>query len=105
MENNELEIIMEQIAKWRKKVISEFAGISVSMDAELCIPSVHSSYQGEELVVDFCGRISMMTEGFPEDKKELFLKWVSLHESEILKNHDRINHIVGAPNMIEPLEL
>ena len=102
--SNEWNKILEQVNIMRKQVISQFFEIAVDMNYMLCIPSVHATYQGEELIVDYCGEVRNITNGFPLEKAELVKKWVSLHENEIIENHSRIGQHTEPLIMIEPLE-
>ena len=95
------EDIMKRVEELRKQEIACFSGMGIDMDYILCIPSVHAAYQDEDIVVDFNGNIRQFSEGFPQDKKEMLIQWVKLHEKEILENHDRVNHIRGPLIMIE----
>ena len=98
------EEIMAVIRRLRKQPVSRFAGITVDMDYELCIPSVHAVYLGEEMIVDMDGGVRKRTEGFPEEKAELLLRWVRMHKQEILGNHWKVNHEDEPLIQIEPLE-
>lgn len=71
----------------REQVISKFAGITIDMNYLLCIPSVHATFEGKELVVDYCGSIRSSSDAFPKEKAELVKRWVSLHKDEIQRNH------------------
>ena len=96
---------MRQTDQLRQQVICDFAGIRVDMNYILCIPSVHATYQQEEIVVDFSGGIREISDQFPADKAKLVIKWVNLHKEEIQNNHRRINSGNEPPLMIEPLQL
>ena len=96
---------MRQTDQLRKIVICDFAGIRLDMDYMLCIPSVHATYEQEEMIVDYSGGIRKISDQFPSDKAELVVKWVSLHKEEIQNNHSRINSWNEPPLMIEPLQL
>ena len=52
----------------RRQIISQFAGLTIDMNYMLCIPSVHATYQTEEIVVDFSGGIREVTDNFPREK-------------------------------------
>lgn len=88
----------------RKQVISSFAGITIDMNYRLCVPSVHATFEGEELIVDYGGNIHNSTSAFPQDKAELVKRWVSLHKDEIQRNHHIIGSGVGPLIAIPPLE-
>lgn len=91
------------VNKLRKQVISQFSEIKIDMDYMLCIPSIHAKCQDEEIVIDFGGGVRQKSDRFPQDKEEMLINWVKLHEKEILENHHRANH--GEPLiMIEPLD-
>ena len=77
----------------RKQVISSFAGIKVDMDYCLCIPSVHATYQGEEIIISIGGSIREISDDFPESIAEILTQWVLNHEKEILQNHGKINRL------------
>ena len=94
---------MDKADRMRKIIISQFSGITIDMDYLLCIPSVHATYQGEEIVIDYSGGIRHMTEAFPKDKAKMLIKWVSLHQDEICDNHCRIGYGIEPLNMIDPL--
>ena len=94
---------MDKAERMRKQIISQFAGIKIDMDYLLCIPSVHATYQGEEIIIDFGGGIRGITEAFPKDKAEMLIQWVSLHQDEIRDNHHRIGYGIEPLNMIDPL--
>ncbi len=89
----------------RKLPISRFAGITVDMNYLLCVPSVHATYKDAQIVVDFDCGIRRVSGEFPDEKKELLLKWVSLHKKEIQGNHLLINRENKPPMMIPPLEI
>lgn len=89
----------------RKQVISQFAGISIDMDYILCIPSIHAKYQEKEIVIDFGGHIRQKSDAFPQGKEEMIIKWVKLHEKEIIENHYRVNNTHESLIMIEPLNI
>ena len=95
---------MEYINELRKKVISQFVGVTIDMDYLLCIPSIHGKYQKEEITVDYGGNIRSISDAFPEDKVACIIKWVKLHKEEIENNHSRINSSHKEPLMIEPLQ-
>ena len=95
---------MRQTDQLRKQVICNFAGIRLDMNYMLCIPSVHATYQQEEMIVDFTGGIRETSDYFPADKAKLVQKWVNLHKEEIMNNHLRINSENKPPLMIEPLQ-
>lgn len=90
--------------KLRKQVVSQFAGITVDMDYLLCVPSVHAVYHGEELVVDYGGKVREVTDAFPSEKIDLVIRWISLHRDEIVKNHLLIGEGTGPLIMIPPLD-
>ena len=94
---------MEYINELRKKVVSQFVGVTIDMDYMLCIPSIHGKYKKEEITVDYAGDIRSISDAFPEDKVACIIKWVKLHKEEIENNHSRINFSHEAPLMIEPL--
>ena len=103
VESANLEKIMRQTNQFREQIICEFAGIYLDMNYLLCIPSVHATYQSEEMTVDFSGCIREISDHFPDDKAKLVIKWVNLHKEEICTNHIRINSEHLQPLMIEPL--
>lgn len=88
----------------RRQVISQFAGISVDMNYMLCVPSIHATCRGEEIVISFCGGIMSQSEGFPKDIADLLVRWVMLHKREIMDNHSRIGHGVRPMILIDPPE-
>lgn len=88
----------------RKCIISQFDGMSIDMDYLLCIPSVHATYQKDEIIIDFGGRVRKSSSAFPKDKADRLIKWISLHEDEIIENHHRIGHGIDPLLMINPLE-
>lgn len=90
--------------KRREQVISQFAGITIDMNYLLCIPSVHATFEGEELTVDFCGNIRNQTDAFPQEKIEMVKRWVSLHKDEIQRNHLNIASESEPLIEIPPLE-
>ena len=96
------EDFMKIIERMRKQPICRFDGITVDMDYELCIPSVHATYQGEEIIITFEGGIRQQTEGFPKDKADTLIQWVLRHKQEILENQHRINHHTEPLIMIDP---
>lgn len=96
---------MRQTDQLRQQVICDFAGIRLDMDYKLCIPSVHATYQQQEMIVDFSGSIRGISDHFPVDKAKLVVKWVNLHKEEIQNNHRRINSENKPPLMIEPLTI
>lgn len=104
MTRDELNNIMKRAEYLRKQVISQFAGIIIDMDYMLCIPSIHAKYQEKEIVIDFAGHIRQKSDTFPQDKEEMLIKWVKLHENEIIENHYRVNHIHELLT-IEPLDI
>ena len=104
MKDRSQEEIMAVIGRLRKQPVSRFAGITVDMDYELCVPSVHAIYQGEEMIVDLEGAVRKRTEGFPGEKAELLLRWVRMHKQEIQGNHWKVNHQDEPLIQIEPLE-
>ena len=95
--------VMDKVQRMRKQIISQFAGITIDMDYLLCIPAVHATYQNQEIVVDFGGGLRKMTDGFPKDKADMVIRWVSLHRDEIGNNHYRIGHGIEPLLIIAPL--
>ena len=77
----------------RKQVVSSFGGINVDMDYCLCIPSVHATYQGEEIIISIGGSIREVSDDFPRNIAEILTQWVLKHEQEILQNHGKINSL------------
>lgn len=104
MTRDEWNNIMNRVEYLRKQVISQFAGISIDMDYMLCIPSIPAEYQEKEIVIDFDGHIRQKSDTFPQDKEEMLIKWVKLHEKEIIENHYRVNHTHELLT-IEPLDI
>lgn len=96
---------MDKSERMRKQIISQFAGITIDMDLSLCIPSVHATYQGEEIVVDFGGNIRDITEAFPKDKAEMIIQWISIHREEIMANHHRTGYGIEPLVMIDPFSV
>lgn len=94
---------MRQTHPLREQVICDFAGIRLDMNYNLCIPSVHATYQQQEMIVTYSGYIKKVSDHFPPDKAKLVVNWVNLHKEEILNNHKRINQ-EHPPLMIEPLQ-
>lgn len=90
--------------KMREQIISQFAGITIDMNYMLCVPSVHATFENEELIIDFCGIIHNSTSAFPQEKVELVKRWVSLHKDEIQRNHLIIGSGIGPLIDIPPLE-
>lgn len=86
----------------RKQPICQFDGITVDMDYELCCPSVHAMYQGEEIIISVGGSIREQTENFPKDKANALIQWVLLHKQEIEDNHYRRGHRIEPLIMIDP---
>lgn len=36
-------------------IVSEFDEMTIDMEYDLCIPSVHARYKGENIIIDFSG--------------------------------------------------
>lgn len=93
------EFIQERM---RKQPICQFDGITVDMDYELCIPSVHATYQGEEIIISIDGSIRKQTDHFPKDKADALKQLVILHKREIMGNQHLINAAKEPLIMIDP---
>lgn len=68
--------------------LSMFYGIIITMYREVSgkhsLPHFHAEYQGEEVVVDFEGKI---IEGrIPNKKLKLVLAWAEIHNEELMAN-------------------
>ena len=74
----------ELLDEIRKQVISSFGGINVDMDYLLCVPSVHATYQGEEIIISIGGGIHKISDDFPWSIAEILRQWVIKHEKEII---------------------
>lgn len=83
-------------------IVSEFDGMIIDMEYDLCIPSVHARYKGENIIIDFSGEIRSVSENFPEDKVKRLVEWVNIRSEEIITNHIR-KGCNKSSNRIKPL--
>ena len=70
-------------------IISKFDSMIIDMEYDLCIPSIHTTYKGENIIIDFSGGIRSVSENFSEDKVKRLVEWVDIHSEEIITNHIR----------------
>lgn len=70
-------------------IVSEFDGMIIDMEYDLCIPCVHARYKRENIIIDFNGEIRSVSDDFPEDKVKRLVECVNIHSKEIIKNHIR----------------
>lgn len=83
-------------------ITSEFDGMTIDMDYDLCIPSVHARFKDKNIIIDFSGGIRSVSENFPEDKVKRLVEWVDIHSEEIITNHIR-KGCNKSPNRLKPL--
>lgn len=83
-------------------IVSEFDGMIIDMDYDLCIPSIHARYKEDNIIIDFSGKIRSVSEDFPEDMVKRLVEWVNIHSEEIIINHIR-KSCNKSPNRLKPL--
>lgn len=83
-------------------IVSEFDGMIIDMDYDLCIPSIHARYKEDNIIIDFSGKIRSVSEDFPEDMVKRLVEWVNIHSEEIITNHICKGRN-KSPNRLKPL--
>lgn len=68
-------------------LVSRFDGMTVDMDYQLNIPSVHAAWGAEEIVVDMGGTVRSRTPGFSAWQQRRLTDWVAAHREEVVAAH------------------
>ncbi|MBQ3755877.1 MAG: hypothetical protein II873_02015 [Oscillospiraceae bacterium] len=102
MDQADYKEVEQLVAELRSQVISRFAGMTVDMNYNLCIPSVHAVCGDEDIVVDFNGITRRISGAFPSDIARMLSKWAKKHGKDIQKNHSLLNSEHKPLNPIDP---